>query len=676
MAEAFFNRARRILRKPPSYVARRVLSEVVTSTERWRLPLRNRHLTLARLLRRCGARSTEELWQRLVERRTLRIPSLDSRAMQREFPREYADMLLAASHAMDHRVDLLGSGPVDLGPCIDWHSDFKVGFSWPPRYFRDIDYANLDRPSDVKVPWELSRLQWLMPLGMAYHLTGEDRYAAAAREVIDSWIRENPCGFSVNWTCTMEAAMRILVWAWFLEVMGRSQSWCDEDFRRQFLLALWQHVDFACRHIERSDVNGNHFTADAAALVVGGLLFGDAREGRRWWRMGHAELEREIRLQVFEDGVDFEASVPYHRLVCELFLVAAFCMMGHGKTVSDGYRQRLRAMAGFVSAYSRPDGSSPYWGDADDARALPFRMHPIEDHRYLVGLVGDLLEDSELLDHAEGSEWELAWWHGMRPRARRSTVRREVVKSAAFPQAGVFVMRNERDHVFVDCGPVGLAGRGGHGHNDCLGIEVMLDGTMLVRDSGSFVYTANPAERNRFRGTSMHSTPMVDGVEMNAFLSDDNLWQLRDEARPIDVRWSFAPDADHWQGGHTGYHKLEDPVTVRRALRLDHVTHRLEILDELSGAGAHEVVIPLQLAPGVRFERVNDCAGQLIAGDVRFELAWSSSVSWQFETGLSRVSPSYGVVLEVVRLQWCHAGVLPCSLNVVLSKSSQVRSCS
>ncbi len=35
-------------------------------------------------------------------------------------------------------------------------------------------------------------------------------------------------------------------------------------------------------------------------------------------------------------------------------------------------------------------------------------------------------------------------------------------------------MRNNVDHVFIDCGPLGLAGRGGHGHNDCLAFEAVL----------------------------------------------------------------------------------------------------------------------------------------------------------------------------------------------------------
>jgi len=238
--------------------------------------------------------------------------------------------LARAEKALAHRVDLLGSGPKELGAQIDWHTDFKTGLSWPPRYFADIDYNNPDRPSDVKVPWELSRLQWLMPAGQAFLLTRDDRYAAGARDVLEQWMEANPCGGSVNWSCTMEAALRIFSWTWFFHVFHDAPSWCNPDFRFRFLRALYLHVEFTDRHIERSDVNGNHYTADAAALVVGGLFFGEGQGPQRWQQEGWRILCEEMPRQVFPDGVDFEASVPYHRLVAELFLwprCAAQCMV-------------------------------------------------------------------------------------------------------------------------------------------------------------------------------------------------------------------------------------------------------------------------------------------------------------------------------------------------------------
>jgi hypothetical protein len=49
-------------------------------------------------------------------------------------PEVYNAILHDAEDAMAHRFDLLGSGPTQLGPTIDWSRDFKSGFRWPRGY--------------------------------------------------------------------------------------------------------------------------------------------------------------------------------------------------------------------------------------------------------------------------------------------------------------------------------------------------------------------------------------------------------------------------------------------------------------------------------------------------------------------------------------------------------------
>jgi hypothetical protein len=476
----------------------------------------------------------------------------------------------------------------------------------------------------------------------------------------------NPYAYSVNWACTMEAAMRVMTWTWLFGVFGRSSAWQGGGFRQSFLVALWLHVDFTHRQIERADVNGNHFTADAAALVVGGELFGDCAHGRRWLSLGRADLDREIRLQVFADGVDYEASVPYHRLVTELFFTAAFSQRSTGR-LSKVYQQRLAVMARFIAAYSRIDGSTPLWGDGDDARVLPFGDQALGDHRYLIGLVGLMQGDADLLALHSGSVCEAFWWFGAEAAERLATAATKLPGSQAFSEAGVFIMRNQVDHVFIDCGPIGLAGRGGHGHNDALSFEAMLGGVLLISDSGSFVYTGDPAARNRFRGTSRHNTPAVDGSEINSFIAPDNLWQLSDEAKAQTTEWSTDAVRDVWSGSHQGYRKLRDPVDVRRRIVLEHCTHTLLITDWLTGRGRHEIVIPLQLAPGVEFHPESPVSGVLRFGNARFRVKWCSDVSWRLVPTLSEISPAYGVSVEVNRLEWQCGGPLPCSLSVQIS---------
>ena len=659
---------RRGLRKPPRVILARLLAMARTQTERIRLPIRAT-LSEPKLLRELQAPSLDALWHRLAVRP---YPAWFGPCDNSEIDdlcgaQERATLLARADAALEHRVDLLGSGPVALGCRINWYTDFKTGFSWPPRYFADIDYNNPDRPSDVKVPWELSRLQWLMPAGQAYLLTRDDRYAAGVREVLEQWMTANPCGASVNWSCTMEAALRVFSWTWFFHVFNEAPSWRNTGFRFRFLRALYLHVEFTDRHIERSDVNGNHYTADAAALVVGGLFFGEGNGPKRWQREGWRILCQEMPRQVFPDGVDFEASLAYQRLVAELFLWPAMHRTVQSLPVESAYTERLCAMTRFSRAYTRPDGSVPLWGDADDARVLPFGMQDINDHRYLHTLIGLYAREPELCHGAQAAVGEILWAVGPEAVHRWLASLPSPPGSQAFAEGGFYVMRTERDHVFIDCGPLGLAGRGGHGHNDCLAFEAFLDGVWLVCDCGAYLYTASFEERNLFRSTDMHNTPRVDQEEINRFIRPEYLWNLHNDALPRALGWHDDKRWSWFCGEHTGYRRLASPVTPRRAWVLDKATHTLLVVDRLLGQGEHDIQIPLHLHPGVRVESLDSGQAVLAADGRNFRLSWEGMGGCAPRLEAVRVSPSYGCVLAASRLVWRARMRLPLQLNVTLA---------
>lgn len=659
---------RRGLRKPPRVIVERLLAMVRTQTERLRLPARV-NLSQQTLLSELQAPSVEALWKRLAARP---FPAwfgpVDGEEVDALCGVHERNALLArAEKALAHLVDLLGSGSTELGAQIDWHTDFKTGLSWLPRYFADIDYNNPERPSDVKVPWELSRLQWLMPAGQAFLLTRDDRYAAGVRDVLEQWMDENPCGGSVNWSCTMEAALRIFSWVWFFHVFHDARSWRDVDFRFRFLRALYLHVEFTDRHIERSDVNGNHYTADAAALVIGGLFFGDGQGPKRWEQEGWRILCEEIPRQVFPDGVDFEASVPYHRLVAELFLWPAMHRTAHGLPIEPSYMDRLSAMARFSRAYSRPAGSVPLWGDADDARALPFGMQGINDHRYLHTLIGLYAGQQDLCHDKPAAVGEVLWTFGPAVVRRWFDALPPPPTSQAFADGGFYVMRSARDHVFIDCGPLGLAGRGGHGHNDCLAFEAVLDGVQLVSDCGAYLYTASFEERNRFRSTAYHNTPQIDGEEINRFIRPDYLWNLHYDAVPRVLEWRVEKDYALFVGEHRGYCRLASPVIPRRTILLDFDAHALSIKDEFLGDGTHDVAIPLHLAPDVEVFELNECELILGVGNKRFRVWWLPGSGYAVRVENARVSQAYGVVHLCKKLVWRRTSAPLASFNLFIS---------
>ncbi len=630
---------RRALRKPPHVIARRMADEVARELERIRAPRRAARRTIAHVLRDGGDATLDTAWARLAARPyPAWTERLDTAEVERLCPGEPARVLAAAVHVLERRVDLLGSGPTSLGCPVDWLCDVKSGRRWEPAFHREIAYVDLTDSSDVKVSWELSRLQWAIPAGQAYLLTGDERYAEAVRDLLDEWIEGNPYALTVNWSCTMDVALRILSWTWFFHVFAGSAAWTDEGFRARFLVALDLHADFTQRNLERSDINGNHYTADAAGLVFAGLFFGGDR-GDRWADAGWSILSRELPRQVYPDGVDFEASTAYHRLVSELFFAPALYRERTGTPTPAAYRDRMLAMGRFAAAYTRPDGTTPAWGDADDGRALPFGGQPLGDHRYLPGLIGSVWANETLARSFPGPHAEQLWWLG--PDEAVAPGPASPREPAAFPDSGFYVLQGPRDHVFVDAGPVGLAGRGGHGHNDCLGFEAWLDGTPLIVDAGTYVYTASPEWRNRFRSTAFHATPQVDGEEQNRFVRPDWLWSLTYDAVPELRDWS--PKQGTLTAAHAGFLRLAHGVRPVRTFNLDRTSHQLEVTDRFEGDGDHEVRVPYGLPPGAEAEVVEAGVLLLRLPGGTFRLRYTDPSAWEATVEDGWLSPSYGV---------------------------------
>jgi uncharacterized heparinase superfamily protein len=672
---------RRALRKDPRYIARRLWLEAAIEAERWRGPPRARSLDAAVLARRAGYADVDALWSGLAARPYAHPRLDDADALERLEPGTTGLLLDRARRAQGREVELLGSEPVVLSDPIDWHQDFKTGHRWPPAFHRRIDYNNFDRPSDVKLPWELSRLQWALPLGQAWLLTKDDAHAAAARALLESWIDANPYGASVNWACTMEPALRILSWTWLFHACADAPSWRDTEFRSRFIGALYLHGDFVARNLERADINGNHYTADAAGLVYAGLFFGPVGRAPRWAQDGWRILLSELPRQVFPDGVDYEASVAYHRLVLELFAYPALYRMRSGLPVDAAYCERLAQMARFTAAYSRQDGSVPLWGDADDARALPLGTQTLNDHRYLIGLIAAVCGVDDLLDCFSGRRDEVAWALGMAA-AERLPARAQAppAPSIAFPDGGFYILRSADHHVFVDCGPLGLAGRGGHGHNDLLSFEAVLHGEHLLTDCGAFVYSGSPTERNNFRSTAYHNTPQVDGEEINRLVAPQLLWVLHNDAPHRPLEWTVAEQHSTFVGSHAGYTRLPQPVSVERQIRLEHATGTLCVVDRLVGAGEHGVTVPWHFAPGVRpqleLEGASDCEGRVLlhVNDHRFELHWQSEGEWTAQVERARVSRAYGVVVPSWALKLRRRGPLRDLQVTIAHVASQGRS--
>ena len=164
-----------------------------------------------------------------------------------------------ANKICSHEFNLLGLENEYLGEKLPWNEDFKTGFRWNNRFYKDIKIVDLSNNADVKVPWELSRFQHIFTLGKAYWITNDEKYALEFKVELEDWIAKNPVEMSVNWTCTMDVAIRVvnLICAYFF---FQKSSNIDYKFWAEFKKSLYLHGRFIYKNLENeAKHNNNHY---------------------------------------------------------------------------------------------------------------------------------------------------------------------------------------------------------------------------------------------------------------------------------------------------------------------------------------------------------------------------------------------------------------------------------
>jgi hypothetical protein len=517
------------------------------------------------------------------------------------FPSQTVDLVGAAERIIaNHSWRLLGFDEKCFGAEINWHQDPVSGVIWPLEFHQDIELHRGDG-SDARVLWELNRLGHLITLSRAFVVTKDEKFAVEVFTQLESWTSQNPFGRGVNWTCAMEVALRAMNLLGIFQLLRHSEQMSERSLSLMLSL-LDGHGRFIQRNLEFSYIaTSNHYLSDVVGLLWLGLLLPELENGKKWRSFGRREMLREMDKQVLPDGADFESSTGYHRLASELFLYSFILCRANGIRLDEKYWQKLHKILAYSRAYLRPDGMAPLIGDSDSGQVFPIRRRVGRDHAYVSAIGATLFKAGDLKPSIVEMPEELLWilGHDAVLEYQKLTPREE--KSGAFPEAGTYIFRQDDLYLLFNASGAGIHGRGSHGHNDVLSIEVSACGRAFIVDPGTFVYTANLRERQLFRSTGYHSTVEVDDIEQNVTL-EEAPFVIGDEAHPRCVLWETGVEVDRVIAEHDGYRRLPQPVTHRRSVTFHKPDRWWLVEDEFVGEGDHNFAIRFHFDAGLKVD--------------------------------------------------------------------------
>jgi hypothetical protein len=496
----------------------------------------------------------------------------------------------ASEMALRGKVDLLGSGPIELGCPINWHKDYVSGYTWPRLSHWRLKRTDLPSGVDARFAWELSRCHhWT-------HLAAARRdWQTASDELVEQFrdfVAANPAGVGITYGRARDVAIRSVNW---LAAFRTVAEWLIDRDIEHLCVEMNAAGEFICGNLERTGVGPNRacYIVDLLGLYAISTMFPSLAHAGEWYRFSGGELTAELRRQFDFEGMHREGSPAYARLVLECYLFAY--QLGRAATDPrvDDWRERLeRAFAALVTTML-PDGTLARLGDAGAGRLLVPPGESEADIRYLVQVGAVLFERDDWKARA-GNEPRpgLDFWLGKEgvKQYRALAARTERASLRVFDAAGVAVRRTPGTCLIVQGGRRERFAPRAHLHNDLTSFEFFADGERWILDPGSYEYDRHPTWRNRFRSTAAHNVVQVDDAEQNRY---DSRWlfYLAPDARPCPLKWAGRQIV-------AGY-RLPGGAPYREATRRFECSgdgRLIEVYDRVEGRGQHDVVLGLNLA--------------------------------------------------------------------------------
>ena len=384
-----------------------------------------------RLLQACGERDLAALWERLASRPyPAYTERVDVAAHARLCPGDAERIRGAAEDAVAHRVRLLGPETVELGPRIDWLRDFRSGIAWPRGYMRDIAYVNRHDPSDVKVVWELSRLQWLMPAGQAYLLDG--------RRALGRGRACHPRRLDRRRTRTPRRSTGRAPWTWRCgSSAGPGSSACSTRAEpgRTRAFASASCARSTCTAISPSGISSTPTsTATTARPTPPGSRSRDSSSGRhRTPNAGSSGAGRCCARRFRGRSIPTASTSRPRPRTTGWSRSCSCCRRSTGRLAGSTCPRPIGSASSPWPASPRPTRDPTAARRSGATRTtrgrLPLGSQPLTDHRYLPAVVGAAFDVAELREASAGSRSEAFWLLG--PGGRRTPARGRDAAAAA-----------------------------------------------------------------------------------------------------------------------------------------------------------------------------------------------------------------------------------------------------
>ena len=478
-------------------------------------------------------------------------------------------------------------------------------------------FLNLLQIVDSKSDWNNKNYTklWLYNLHYFDYINShESNSFNKEKEIIKSWIADNPPFYGVGWD-PYPSSIRIVNWIKWLYENNYSNKEIEDSI---FLQSkhLFNNIEY--------HILGNHLFSNAKALIFAGLFF-KGQESKVWLSKAEFILKKELSEQILPDGGHYELSPMYHSIILEDILDLYNIFNSHKKNVNHELVESISKMFKWLESMSHPDNKISFFNDSAHGIASSLKDLKVYRRRLKIKLH---LEKNDL------------YFNDLKHSGYTSILQKDIF-------------------LVVDRGNVGPNYLPGHAHADTLSFELSIFKNRFIVNQGTSLYE-DGAERLKQRGTANHSTLLINDA------NSSNVWssfRVAQRAKIVSRSNYINDDLIEISGMHDGYSRLKGKLFHERTWKV--LDDKIEIIDLITGKGIQDLKLIFPLHPDVIISGLNDNMVNCKLNEKEVSISFLSEGTVKVKNcnyhpyfGIS--TPSKKIIYEALR-------TLPLTLKTVIS---------
>ena len=459
----------------------------------------------------------------------------------------------------------------------------------------EIEWNKMPK-NDPEWIFQLNRMRFWICLGQAYAITHDEKYARAFADQLLDWIKRVP-HVSENEKCwrTIEAGIRMCNWLKAMCYFEGSAAITD-DVMKCFIASVAEHAEFIMGVWNSYNLMSNWGVMANHGLFMAGVMLPPTARTAEYTKTAISRLEKELEIQIYSDGSQWEQSPMYHNEVLRDFLDV--CLLAHRNAVYIPFYPTVQKMIDTAIAYQKPNGKELCFGDSDDIDSRDVITTAAVVAEYYAGR----LSHYKAAGYAK-MDFESSWDTGEMARYNAAPAAADFASKSLFASGNYFITDparafsdSERPYLHFHCGTLGA----GHGHADLLHVSLFANGEDVLVDSGRFTYVFAGGAREEFKDPTAHNTCIVDGRN---FYDCADSWECSRLAKNVN---RYYVENRYCEGGHVGYALREGAFVNRRVLALDDARTLFLVCDEFYGCGDHDYTQFWHFGGAGRVELIKD----------------------------------------------------------------------